>query len=101
MSFKDGRVGLDSEKLKNVAGGAVWKPICPNCKKEMPGGADVIRISAEGAEHLYFCAGCAGELLNSGQATIDTGYEHLYEKYEQSTDSKTGNIIYGWRKINK
>ncbi len=90
---------FEDNEIEKVSGGAIWKPSCPNCKKEMPGGVGVIRISTEGAEHPYFCTECAEELLNSGKATIDKGFENLYEKYEKSTDLDTGEIEYGWKKV--
>lgn len=99
MIFTDEKEKLSNKSLEKVAGGAIWKPCCPNCKKEMPGGVGVIRICMEGAEHPYFCTECAEELLNSGKATIDKGYEKYYEKYEKSTNPDTGEIIYGWKKV--
>ncbi len=78
--------------------GGVWCPTCPGCGKVMPGGEGVIRINKKGAESPYFCTECAEKFLNSGDATIDSGYEDLYEKYEKSMNETTGEIWYGWKK---
>ena len=78
--------------------GSVWKPKCPGCGKVMLGGEGVIRINKKGAESPYFCTECAEKFLNSGDATIDPGYEDLYEKYEKSMNETTGEIWYGWKK---
>ena len=83
MDIKDS--GLCEDSLEKVSGDAdmpqilggksgIWNPVCPSCGKVMKGGADVIRVQAD-------------------------GYESHYQKYEKSTDSKTGKVIYGWKKI--
>ena len=119
---------LNSKDLDNVSGGAnlsgiqsshmvggpggIWRPKCPNCGKEMPGGRGVIRISKNTAENTnatvnnankntespYYCTECAEKLLNSGQAVIDPGYEKYYEKYNKSMNETTGEIYYGYKK---
>ncbi len=99
---------LHDESLSKIAGGtseftqfggknSIWRPLCPSCNKEMPGGAGVIRIKKEGAEHPYFCTECAEKYLNSGEATIYPGFENHYQKYEKSTDA-SGTVIYGWKR---
>ena len=108
MDIKD--FSLCEDSLEKVSGGAdmpqilggksgIWKPICPSCGKVMKGGAEVIRVQADGFDSPYFCTDCAESLLNGGNAVIDPGYEVYYQKYEKSTDSKTGEVIYGWKKI--
>ena len=108
MDSKD--CNLCEENIVKVSGGTdempilggesgIWKPICPSCGKEMRGGIGVIRIQADGFDSPYFCTECAENLLNGGKAVIDPGYESHYQKYEKSTDSKTGEVIYGWKKI--
>lgn len=87
------------EKLEKVSGGAIWMPHCANCNKLVRGGIGIIRIHKEGAEHPYFCTECAEKFLNSGEATIDQGYEDHYQRYIKSENKETGEIIYGWRKI--
>jgi len=98
---------LYDESLSKIFGGnskfakidgknAIWKPVCPSCNKEMPGGAGVIRIKKDGASHPYFCTECAEKYLNSGEATIDKGFEDHYQKYEKYTNA-SGTVIYGWK----
>ncbi len=79
--------------------GGIWRPKCPSCGKEMPGGEGVVRIHKEGVDSPYFCTECAEKLLNSGEAIIDPGYEKYYKKYEKSMNETTGEIWYGWEKI--
>ncbi|MGN1044062.1 MAG: hypothetical protein ACI4PR_04610 [Acutalibacteraceae bacterium] len=108
MDIKD--VNLSEENLGKVSGGTgdipilggecgIWMLKCPCCGKVMRGGSSVMRIQADDFDSSYFCTECAESLLNSGKAVIEPGYESYYQKYEKSTDSKTGKIIYGWKKI--
>ena len=108
MDIKDS--GICENSLEKVSGGAdmpkilggeagIWMLKCPRCGKVMRGGSSVMRIQADDFDSSYFCTECAESLLNSGKAVIEPGYESHYQKYEKSTDSKTGKIIYGWKKI--
>ena len=62
---------IPDSDLEKVSGGvdvaqsssdAIWKPKCPKCGKEMPGGMGVVRVDGTIYEHPYFCENCANSL---------------------------------------
>jgi len=61
---------LDSERVSGgvdvaqSSSNAIWRPKCPKCGKEMPGGIGVNRVDDTVYEHPYFCEECAAGLTD-------------------------------------
>jgi len=65
---------LSADEESKVSGGvdvarsgsnAIWKPKCPKCGKEMPGGIGVVRVDGTIYGHPYFCKECADSLTDA------------------------------------
>lgn len=62
---------LDSERVSGgvdvsqSSSNAIWRPTCPKCGKEMPGGIGVVRVDGTIYEHPYFCKDCANSLTDA------------------------------------
>lgn len=65
---------IKNEDLSKISGGmkvapvggknSIWRPKCPKCGKEMPGGIGVKRVDNTTYDHPYFCEACANSLTD-------------------------------------
>jgi len=66
---------LNQEETNKISGGiknehfdggkaGIWRPKCPKCGKEMPGGIGVKRVDNTIYAHPYFCETCADSLTD-------------------------------------
>ena len=86
----DKAIHLTDDSLSDVSGGLVYKPKCPSCGKEVPGGSASAGkvIKRDGCTNAYFCKDCADRIS-------ETTFDDEYEYYKWTSGSAT---FAAWRK---
>ena len=71
---------LANYDLKNISGGEIWRPKCPNCGVEIPGGESSAGkvITKNGCKAALFCKKCS-ELIT--EENFDNNFEfHTWQE---------------------
>lgn len=90
MGLVNEKQKLTDNKLKNISGGAIYRPKCPNCGAEVPGGASSAGkvIMRDGCSGAFFCKDCSESVT---EETFDNDFEFYTWQEGSATFGK-------WRK---
>lgn len=74
MELLNEKQKLANDDLKKISGGEIWRPECPSCGAEVPGGESSAGkvITRDGCNAAFFCKKCS-ELIT--EENFDDNFE--------------------------